>query len=56
MLNMEFLLASNLDDPDQFKPEVSLYVSRAVSWDAPNPYTVHFEEMPPGSCLFRGFF
>lgn len=31
MPEMAFLLASNLDDLDQFKPDVSLYVSRAVS-------------------------
>lgn len=48
MPDMAFLVASNLNDPDQFKPDVSLYVSRAVSWDSANPHTVHFEEMPPG--------
>lgn len=47
MPDMAFLVASNLDDPDQFKPEVNFYVSRAVSWDAPNPQSLHFDEIPP---------
>ncbi|GAB5413400.1 MAG: hypothetical protein Cons2KO_10030 [Congregibacter sp.] len=47
MADMAFLVASTLDNPEVFQPQASLYTSRALSWDQPNPGTMHFEEMPP---------
>jgi hypothetical protein len=39
--------AGTLDDPEQFKPMASVYVSRAVSWDRPPADLPAFEKMPP---------
>jgi hypothetical protein len=47
MPDMAFIVASTLDDPEIYQPQASLYMSRALSWDAPNPATEHFTEMPP---------
>ncbi len=47
MADMAFIVASTLDDPEVFQPQASLYTSRALSWDPPNPGTMHFDEMPP---------
>lgn len=44
---LSVLIASTLDDPELYQPEVSVYASRAVSWDLPNKDTQHFDEMPP---------
>lgn len=41
------LKAGTLDDPEQFKPMASIYVSRAPSWDPPRPGLPAFPEMPP---------
>ncbi len=41
------LIASTLDDPEIYKPAVSVYASRALSWDQPDPNTQQFETMPP---------
>lgn len=46
MPDMLFLIASSLDDPELFRPEATLYASRALSWDQPNPQTAQFDEMP----------
>jgi len=47
MPDMAFIVASTLDDPDIYQPQASLYTSRALPWDMPNPATDHFAEMPP---------
>lgn len=39
--------AGTLDDPEQFKPMASIYVSCAPSWDQPPADLPAFEEMPP---------
>lgn len=39
--------ASSLDDPERFQPKASIFVSRAPSWDQPQPGDVTFEEGPP---------
>ncbi len=41
------MVASTLDDPEFYKPAVTLYASRALSWDQPDPATERFDEMPP---------
>jgi hypothetical protein len=41
------ITASSLDDPEQFKPQMSIYASRAPSWDRPPADTPSFPEMPP---------
>lgn len=48
MPDVAFIVASTLENPDVFQPRVSLYTSRALSWDPPNPATTHHEKMPPG--------
>lgn len=40
-------VASSLDDPEIYKPAVTVYASRALSWDQPDAYTKQFEKMPP---------
>jgi hypothetical protein len=39
--------AGTLDDPEQFKPQMDLYVSRARSWDFMDPALPKFPEAPP---------
>ncbi len=46
MTDMTFLVAATLDDPEVFKPEMSVYASRALSWDQPHNDTQVFETMP----------
>jgi hypothetical protein len=41
------LKAGTLDNPEDFKPMASIYVSRAPSWDPPRPGLPTFPEMPP---------
>ncbi len=41
------LVAATLDDPEIYKPTVTVYASRALSWDKPHPGTEKFDEMPP---------
>lgn len=41
------LVASSLDDPEIYKPAVTVYASRALSWDQPDADTKQFEKMPP---------
>jgi len=43
---MVFVRASSLDDPEIFKPMMSVYGSRAPSWGSPRHEPV-FSEMPP---------
>lgn len=44
--DMTFIVASTLDDPKVFRPEVSLYTSKALSCDQPHADTQTFETMP----------
>lgn len=48
MPQMIFLRASSLDDPEVFKPQMHVYVSRAASWDARREGLPAFDTMPPG--------
>lgn len=48
MPGMMFLRASSLDDPEVFKPQLHVYVSRAASWDRPHGELPAFDTMPPG--------
>ncbi|MEQ8398818.1 GFA family protein [Thalassobaculum sp.] len=43
-----FIRASSLDDPELAKPAMSVYASRAPSWDAVDPALPAFAEMPTG--------
>jgi len=45
---MVFPRASSLDEPEIVKPQVVVYTSRAVSWDAVDPNLPSFPEMPEG--------
>jgi hypothetical protein len=47
MAGVAFVKASTLDDPEQFPGGHSIYVSRAPTWDQPQPGSVTFAEMPP---------
>lgn len=44
---MAFLVASSLDDPDVFQPQVVVYRASAPSWDAVDPVLTTFPGMPP---------
>lgn len=44
---MAFIRASSLDDPNAVTPMLSVYTSRAPSWDQPNADLPGFPEMPP---------
>ena len=46
MPGMLFLRASSLDDPEVIRPAMSVYASRAASWDPVNPDLPSFPEMP----------
>jgi len=43
------LRASSLDDPEIFKPSISVYTSRAPSWDHVDPALPGFAAMPPAA-------
>ncbi len=47
MPGVTVLVASTLDDPEIYKPATTVYASRALSWDRPDPNTEKFDEMPP---------
>lgn len=50
--NMEgvtVLIATTLDDPEFYKPRMTVYASRALSWDQPDPATQQFDAMPPAN-------
>jgi len=44
---MVLITASTLDDPEKFVSQMSVFASRAPSWDRPPPGTPSFPEMPP---------
>jgi hypothetical protein len=44
---MMALVASTLDDPALFSPQVAVYTSSATPWDQPVAGMPHFEKMPP---------
>ena len=47
MAGITLLRAGTLDDPSQIAPSMSVYASRAHSWDQPNASIPRFPEMPP---------
>lgn len=47
MAGMTFLRAGTLNDPSRITPAMSVYTSRAHSWDPPNTSIPGFAEMPP---------
>ena len=47
MPGVKVIVASTLDDPEFYKPALSVYASRALSWDQPNPAAPAFDTMPP---------
>ncbi|MFT3727085.1 MAG: GFA family protein [Terricaulis sp.] len=44
---MMLIKAGTLDHPENFKPAMSIYASRAPSWDQPATSLPSFPEMPP---------
>lgn len=48
MPGMVFVRASSLDEPDAVSAAMSVYTSRAPSWDKPDPALPGFAEMPEG--------
>lgn len=49
MPGVMLLTASSLDDPEKFTSQMSIFTSRAPSWDRPPADTPSFPEMPPQS-------
>jgi len=47
MPGIMMVTASTLDDPEQFVSQMSVFTSRAPSWDQPPAGTPAFPEMPP---------
>jgi len=47
MPGVVMLKAGSLDDPEHYKPAMSIYASRAPSWDQPPASLPSFPEMPP---------
>ena len=47
MPGMLLITASTLDDPEKFVSQMSVFASRAPSWDRPPEGTPSFAEMPP---------
>ena len=47
MPGVMLITASSLDDPEKFVSQMSVYASRAPSWDRPPADTPSFPEMPP---------
>ena len=47
MPGVMLITASSLDDPEQFVSQMSIFTSRAPSWDRPPSDTPSFPEMPP---------
>ncbi|WP_138380964.1 GFA family protein [Luteithermobacter gelatinilyticus] len=45
--NLVILSPNLLDDPENFKPQIVVYASRAASWDQPDDSLPAFAEMPP---------
>lgn len=48
MPGMLFLRASSLDDPETIRPVMSVYASRAASWDPVDPNLPSYAEVPEG--------
>lgn len=48
MPGMAFLRASALDDPEIVRPQMTVYASRAPSWDKADPTLPAFATMPDG--------
>ncbi len=46
---MTLLRAGTLDNPSQIAPGMSIYTSRALTWDQPSTSIPGFPEMPPRS-------
>ena len=47
MPGVTLLSASSLDDPEKFVSQMSIFTSRAPSWDRPPADVPSFPEMPP---------
>ena len=47
MPGVMLMTASSLDDPEKFKSQMSIFTSRAPSWDRPPADVPSFPEMPP---------
>ena len=47
MPGMLLITAGTLDDPERFQSQMSVFASRAPSWDRPPAGTPAFAEMPP---------
>jgi hypothetical protein len=47
MPGVTLLTASSLDEPEKFVSQMSIFTSRAPSWDRPPADTPSFPEMPP---------
>ncbi len=47
MDGLTVIIASTLDDPEIFTPQMSVFTKRAVSWDKPVDGVPQFPEMPP---------
>jgi hypothetical protein len=47
MPGVVMIAASTLDDPEKFVTQMSVYASRAPSWDQPPAGLPAFPEMPP---------
>jgi hypothetical protein len=47
MPGVMMISASSLDDPSKFASQMSIYTSRAPTWDRPPADTPMFPEMPP---------
>lgn len=46
---MRMVAAGTLDNPELFNPNISVYTSRAPSWDKPLENVPAFPEMPAGA-------
>jgi hypothetical protein len=42
-----FIVATTLDDPEQYVPQMSVFAAEAVSWDRPSADIPAFPRMPP---------
>ncbi len=47
MPGVTVIVASTLDNPRVFTPQVSVYTKRALDWDKPVEGSMQFEELPP---------
>jgi hypothetical protein len=47
MPGVMMITASTLDDPEKFVSQMSVFASRAPSWDRPPADSPSFPEMPP---------